>query len=59
MTKTMQQQDHDAWELGYGRSSSVANSEHNSLELKAMYEALARREAAKESHDGDKEPTDE
>lgn len=43
MPKTMQQIDHDAWELGYGNQYST--SDHNMLELEAMREALRRREA--------------
>ncbi|MBP5526985.1 MAG: hypothetical protein J6X79_00865 [Bacteroidales bacterium] len=43
MGKTMQQQDHDAWELGYGNQYNTGD--HNNLELEAMREALRRREA--------------
>ena len=39
--KTMQQIDHDAWEEGYGHQYTT--NDHNNLELKAMYEALAAR----------------
>ena len=39
----MQQQDHDAWELGYGNRYNT--DDHNKLELEAMREALRRREA--------------
>ena len=41
MAKTMQQQDHDAWELGYGNRYST--DDHNNLELDAMREALRRK----------------
>ncbi|MBO7101257.1 MAG: hypothetical protein J6V98_04470 [Bacteroidales bacterium] len=47
MAKTMQQQDHDAWELGYGNKYST--DDHNNLELEAMREALRRRKAEEES----------
>ena len=47
MAKTMQQQDHDAWEEGYGRDSKEVNQECNDLSLQAMYQALARRKAEK------------
>lgn len=49
MPKTMQQIDHDAWEEGYGVNSTADNLHHNSVELEAMYKALARREAAKKA----------
>ena len=44
MCKTMQQQDHDAWELGYGNRYST--SDHNEREFEAMREALRRRKEA-------------
>ena len=47
MPKTMQQQDHDAWEEGYGHNYST--NDHNQLELDAMREALRRRKAEEES----------
>lgn len=49
MCKTMQQQDHDAWELGYGVNSTANDDRMNKLELKAMYEYLARQAAEKAS----------
>ena len=46
MVKTMQQQDHDAWEEGYGGRYNTAES--NELELENMRAALRRRKEAEE-----------
>ena len=46
MCKTMQQQDHDAWEEGYGGRYNTAES--NELELENMRAALRRRKEAEE-----------
>ena len=53
MVKTMQQQDHDAWELGYGNGYSTDG--HNNLELEAMREALRRREEAEAAKKAEEE----
>ena len=53
-TRTMQQIDHDAWEEGYG--NRYTTNDHNSLELNAMYEALARRNAEVKPEGDDQEP---
>lgn len=45
--KTMQQQDHDAWEEGFGHSYST--DESNELELAHMREALRRRKEAEQA----------
>jgi len=47
MSKTMQQQDHDAWELGYGVNSTANDDRMNKLMLKQMHEYLARQAAEK------------
>ena len=46
MGKTMQQQDHDAWEEGYGGRYNT--DDHNKLELQAMREALERKRKEQE-----------
>ena len=60
MPKTMQQQDHDAWELGYG--NRYHTDDYNALVLEQMREALRRRkesEAAQKAEEESKETTNE